>query len=79
MKTNKNSHIGKHATLIPASEQSLVNANTGRKGFINASKHRLATKSTPTRRATVDDATWDKIVKDLMEEYDEAWTKLADS
>jgi hypothetical protein len=29
-------------------------------------------------RATVDDATWEKIVMGLMEEYDEAWTQLAD-
>lgn len=28
--------------------------------------------------ASVDDATWDKIVMDLMEEYDDAWTQLAD-
>jgi hypothetical protein len=33
----------------------------------------------PKERTTVDDAAWDKLVMGLMEEYDEAWTQLADS
>ena len=41
--------------------------------------HSKAETADPTNgHASVDDATWDKIVMDLMEEYDEAWTQLAD-
>lgn len=32
-----------------------------------------------SKRAAVDDVTWDKAVIEVMEEYDEAWTQLADS
>ena len=30
------------------------------------------------KRAQVDDESWDRTVMQLMEEYDEAWTRLAD-
>ena len=47
--------------------------------FVMHSKmHRSKNKAAPAGRAPVDDVTWDSVVKGLMEEYDEAWTALAD-
>jgi hypothetical protein len=52
--------------------------NTHKSVFVHHSKAGITAAKASSRRASVDDATWDKIVMGLMEEYDEAWTQLAD-
>jgi hypothetical protein len=41
-------------------------------------KNKIVTMRQDSGRTTVDDATWDKAMLEVMEEYDEAWTQLAD-
>jgi hypothetical protein len=63
---------GKHTA--PTSGQYTMPARG--KGYIHATP--FMASPTPPGRVTVDDATWDKVMMEVMEEYDEAWTQLAD-
>jgi hypothetical protein len=69
VKLKKN--IKQNTRRIPTSGQAKQSARPKRHIFYNKGE-------VVVTRSQVDDATWDRTVMQLMEEYDEAWTRLAD-